>query len=59
MLDRLTAPGVGAHIDTDRAVICANSALHTTCRIRDDLSRREKRVAAWFPLEEPKNSHVD
>ena len=58
MPHRLSAPGVGAYIDADRAVVGTDPALYTARRVRHHLSRREHGVLVNISFENSKKSHI-
>jgi hypothetical protein len=51
MSHRLAAPGMIAHIDSNRAIVGTNPALHTPDGVWDHLSRGENDVFIHIPLE--------
>jgi hypothetical protein len=58
MRNRFATPGMGAHVNTYRAIVGTNSTLHTARRVRDHLSRGEHRIFACITFEKSKNAHT-
>lgn len=58
MPDRLAAPGMGAYVDPNRTIVGTDAALHTTRRVRDDLSRRQDGVLVRISLENARKTHI-
>ena len=58
MLDGLSAPGMVAHIDADRAVIGTDPTLYTACWVWHHLSRSKNHVFVRIPVENSEKCHI-
>jgi hypothetical protein len=47
-LDRYAIPGMPAHVDADRTIEWADTALNATRRVRNNISRRQRLATGCF-----------